>query len=252
MSYPKNEDIYIKQSEENIILFVHGIFSSHVQFRKLIRIFKDLNYSIYAVSLDGHGDDSRELSKVTHQSWINQIDVLVNDLLSKYTNVYVISHSLGTLLSMNAKNINEVRKLVLLSPAIKPQVTFQSMKLGMFLDKKNLKDPYLIENRKIRGVVLKGWRKVHSIKPILALFKIVRITKKKLKDITADALIAISKKDESVRFKAGKYVYNNISSTNKNLIEMEKSYHAFFDPIEEESLNKEIVDFILSDIQTSI
>jgi len=74
MNYQKNEDIYIKQSKEEIILFIHGIFASHVQFHTLINSFKDQVYSIYAVSLLGHGESYKAFKKIKYTDWMNQIN----------------------------------------------------------------------------------------------------------------------------------------------------------------------------------
>lgn len=244
MIHNKKEDIYIKQSNTNIVLFIHGIFSSHVQFDTLMESFVELGYSIYAVALEGHGGESKELNHVNSEVWISQIDSILDDLLLNYKNVYIISHSLGSLLTINATNVNKTKKIVLLSPAIKPKVTLQSMKLGLFLDNKNATDPYILENRKIRGVSFKGLKKIHSIKPLLALFKIVNMSKDKCQNIKTDTLISISKNDESVRFKSGEYIYKNIQSKNKELLTFIKSYHTLLDNEEEITFNKKIINFI--------
>lgn len=244
MEYKKSEDIHIKNSLSDCILFIHGIFSSHIQFAKMINMFSNEGYSIYAVSLKGHGMESIHMTKIDHRIWLEQVNNTLNMLLRKYKNVYIISHSLGTLLTVNCERINEVKKCILLSPAARPKITLQSMKLGLLLENEKLKDPFLVENRKIRGVKFKGLKKVHAIKPLLALFKLIRLSRNKFPNIELDTLIAISKNDETVRFSSGEFVYKRISSKNKQLFKMVKSYHAVYDPEEEKELLNKCFDFI--------
>lgn len=240
-----NKDLFIKQSEEKIILFIHGIFASHVFFEPLIKLFLDKGYSIYAVTLKGHGGSYKDLKKVTYKDWVMQIEQIIDKLTSKYQKVYIISHSLGSLLTLISQNVNQVNKTILLAPAIKTKISLKSIKLALKSHRKSVKDNYILYNQKISGVnFTKLYHKFYALKPLIELLKIIKQTKKRLSLFNVDSLIVMSKKDESVRFAAGKYVYDHIISKRKELIILNKSYHSLLDEDEEKKLHELIINFI--------
>jgi len=245
MTYKKNEDIYIKQSTDEIILFIHGIFASHVQFQSLIKLFKEKGYSIYAVSLKGHGESYKALKKLRYYDWTNQIDHIIDKLTNEYNKVYVIAHSLGSLLTLNSKHTNKVAKAVLLAPAIKTKVSLKSILLALKINSTSTKNDYLTQSQKVNGIEFpRFYHNVFGIRPLIELQKMIRVTKKQLSNYQVDSIIVISKNDETVRFSSGQYVFNCISSKQKDLIVLDKSYHTILHKNEEAILYDRIIDFI--------
>jgi|SRR5690554_6871094 len=245
-SYKKN-DLYIKKSQNEIILFIHGILASHVYFEPLIKLFIEKNYSIYAVNLKGHGENYKALKNIKYHDWLNQIQQIIEKLSNKYPKVYIISHSLGTLLTLNSKNINKVTKAVLLAPALKTKVSLKSIKLALKSHSQSVTDEYLVHHQKISGIEFPSFfHKIYAIRPLIELLKLIKLTKKQLNSYKVDTIIVMSKKDESVRFSSGQYVYSHIGSKQKELIVLNKSYHSLFDKDEEKDLYNRIIEFILS------
>ena len=122
MEIKKNQDLHIRKSKKHVVAFIHGIFSSPSHYEQLIEKFVKLDYSVYAVSLQPHSEDPKDYLKLNKDSWIEQVNDTLDLLLKKYQNVYIISHSLGGLLSIEYEHINQIKKLVLWAPALKPKV----------------------------------------------------------------------------------------------------------------------------------
>jgi carboxylesterase len=245
MKKDKFKDIHIQTSNQRVVLFIHGIFASHIQFEELMERFLKKDYSVYGIALKGHNNNLKDLTEATHEDWLKQVNTVLYKLLIEYKEVFIVAHSMGSLLTLLSDNLNSVKKVVLLAPAIKDKVSIKSLKLGLTMNNPNVKDPYIVETRKVKSVNFDSPTKMfYGIKPLLELRKLIQKTKKHIHTVTTNLLIVISKKDENVRLIAGKYVYEHVSSLDKELIILEKSYHTYLDPEEEVMLYDKIVDYL--------
>ena len=245
MKIEKNEDLHIRNSKKNVVAFIHGIFASPSQYKELIIKISALDYSVYALSLYPQSPKPKEYLKLNKDSWNEQVNETLDLLLRKYENVYIISHSLGGLLSIEYKHINRIKKLILWAPALKPKVTFQSIRVGLLNMQKPNKDEYLEFCRTKNSISQSSLvDRAYLIKPTLHLMYNIVNAKKKLKDVHIPTLVIVSKKDESVQFSTGKLVEKKMDCDNFRLLELEKSYHNAFSDDEIELAHSQIIDFI--------
>lgn len=241
----RNQDLHIQKSKQHVVAFIHGIFSSPTQYKDLIEQFVELDYSIYAISLEPHSENPKEYLKLHKDSWIQQVNETLDLLLQKYENVYIISHSLGGLLSIEYEHINQIKKLVLWAPALKPKVTFKSIQIGLINMNKPQTDEY-IEFCRTKGSVSPRnlAQKAYLIKPTLHLMYNVINARKKLKDVHIPTLVIVSKKDESVQFSTGRLTAKEMDCCEFRLLELEKSYHNDFSDEERMLAYTQIIRFI--------
>lgn len=245
MEIKKNQDLHIRKSKQHVVAFIHGIFSSPSHYENLIEEFLKLDYSVYAISLQPHSEDPKDYLKLNKDSWIEQVNDTLDLLLKKYLNVYIISHSLGGLLSIEYEHINQIKKLVLWAPALKPKVTFKSIQIGLANPNKPQSDEY-IEFCRTKGSVTPRnlVEKAYLLKPTLHLMYNVKNARKKLKDIHIPTLVIVSKKDESVQFSTGKLTEKEMDCSDFRLLELKESYHNDFSEEERELAHSQIIDFI--------
>lgn len=245
MEIKRNEDLHIRKSKQHVVAFIHGIFSSPTQYADLIERFIQLDYSIYAIALQPHSEDPKEYLKLHKDSWIEQVNETLDLLLKKYKNVYIVSHSLGGLLSIEYEHINQIKKLVLWAPALKPKVTFKSIQIGLTNMNKPQSDDYLELCRTRGSVTLQNVaERALLLKPTLHLMYNVRNARKKLKDVHIPTLCIVSKKDESVQFSTGRLAEKKMDCSEFSLLELEHSYHNAFSNEEEDIAYSEIIEFI--------
>ncbi len=248
MEIKRNEDLHIRNSKQHCVAFIHGIFASPTQYTELIEKFTQLDYSIYAISLMPHSPDPKEYSTLHRDTWIEQVNETLDLLLRKYDNVYIVSHSLGGLLSIEYEHINRIKKLVLWAPALRPKLTFKSIQLGLMNTSKPQSDEYLEFCRTKGSVSLRNIaERAYLIKPTLHLMYNVRNARRKLKDVHIPTLVIISKKDESVAFSTGKLTKRVLDCDDFRLLELEKSYHNTFSDEEKSLVYSQIIDFITKD-----
>ena len=241
----RNQDLHIRKSKQHVVAFIHGIFSSPTQYEELIEQFEKFDYSIYAISLQPHSEDPKEYLNLHKDSWIEQVNETLDLLLRKYENVYIISHSLGGLLSIEYEHINQIKKLVLWAPALKPKVTFKSIRIGFMSSDKHQDDEYLEFCRTKGSVTPRNLaEKAYLLKPTLHLMYNVKNARKKLKDVHIPTLVIISKKDESVQFSTGKLTEKEMDCSEFRLLELKNSYHNDFSEEERELAYTQIIEFI--------
>lgn len=241
----KIQDIFIKNSEKKLVLFIHGIFSSYKQFNNIMRILSDDGYSIYALNLKGHGGNAKDIISIKHDDWIKQVNEKIGELVDKYEEVYLISHSMGALLALNSDHLNKLKKCVMLSPALSPKLSRDIIKLSWHIDDDPCEDEYILYHKETTGVTFTGiYEKACAIKPLIELLRLIRLTKKRLNNIEIPVLIFISNNDEVLRVTGAKKIYDMIKSEDKKIVLLDKSYHSLLDSEEEKMIIKKIIKFI--------
>ena len=236
----KFNDYHIKKSEDKVLCLIHGIFASHTDFDDMIEAFNDTHFSLYGVKLPPYTDRAKDYNKLGRNEWNQKVYDVLDTLLTKYKEVYVIAHSLGSLLTMQYPRINELQKVVFWAPALVPKVSLTSTKVGLGLGN----TPYLQKCKELSSVHASGLlNKWYLIKPTLSLFRQSRHAKKAIPSISIPILIVLSSKDESVHMKSATIIMKSAPSEEKHFIKLQHSYHNVISE-EEKFVFHDILDFI--------
>ena len=218
----------IVDGSNTAILFIHGIIGTPDQFNDLIPfVRKDI--SIYNILLDGHGKGVRDFSKTSMKKWEAQVEQAVNDLAESHERVYLVAHSMGTLLALDqvAKNRNIAGLFLLAVPVklfIKPKMVSNVCKV--FFDRISPDDKDAIASRDAYGIgpdknILHyiGW-----IPRYLELFAKIRKTRRILAAIDKPCRIFQSRWDEMVSIGSLKYL-KQIPTASVSLLEASGHYY---------------------------
>ncbi len=81
------------------VLFIHGIVGTPAHFKDLLPIVP-VDWSVYNILLDGHGRGVEEFARTSMEKWKAQVSDVLNDLLSNHERVFIVAHSMGTLLAI--------------------------------------------------------------------------------------------------------------------------------------------------------
>lgn len=232
-------------TNEKIVVFIHGIYSCPAQFEMFYPLLKDKGYSIYALLLQGHGNDLSKLIRVNYRDWEQQVDHLLHDLSKKYDNIYVIGHSMGGLLSLDTKD-EYLTKRILIAPAVCVKMTWRYLRLGILINNQKIKDSFIEDSRRRCGVIfpksmIKKIMMIFSFWQLLRLKHYVHI---KLKHIHKPLLIIQSYNDECVKTTTAKRIIRNVSSEEKYVLWLKQSHHGLFEPKEEQLMLKKVFEFI--------
>lgn len=224
------EYINIHEDTTTAILFIHGIVGTPNHFNDFIPLIPK-TFSVYNLLLDGHGKDVKDFSKTSMKKWENQVASVIEKLSATHEKIYIVAHSLGTLLAIEQAIKNKtVCKLFLLavplSLAIKPKMPINSLKV--YFDKINPNDYEALAAKKCYGIG-KGKNPLDYIGWIprfLELFAKIRQTRKIINTLHTPCWVYQSSKDEMVSKKSEKYLMQNLCITIKAL---KYSGHYYYD-----------------------
>lgn len=220
----------INSDSDVVILFIHGILGTPNHFHAFISLVPR-SVSVCNLLLDGHGKGVKDFSKTSMKKWEAQVAAVVEELSLTHEKIYIVAHSLGTLLAMEQAVRNpKITKLFLLAVplrlSLKPKMASNSLKV--YFNKIRPDDHEALAAQKCYGVARDknpfhyfGW-----IPRFLELFAKIRQTRKLVKLVEADCAVYQSGNDEMVARQSVKYLKNNPYIAVK---ELENSGHYYYD-----------------------
>lgn len=211
------------------VLMIHGFSGTPFHFWKIAKYFKEKGIASLAVRLPGHGTTLENLSKTTHRDWQEAVRIGFNKLNKDYSTIYLLGNSFGANLAFNLATCypGKIKKIVTISAPI--MLYHQRAKtLLVPVVKKVKKDYRKSKMEKIRNGEFNEKWSYHRI-PLKGLQSFMEFindfTKKELSLVDLPVLIIHSKKDILVHPKSANYIYQNLSSKQKELFWLEGYYH---------------------------
>ena len=241
-----NEYIKIAENADTAVLMVHGIAGSPRHFDDIAPLIPK-DWSIYNILLDGHGKGVKEFGKSSMKKWKHQVDNLMSQLYEKYNNIYLVGHSMGTLLLLNIshKYADKIRAMILLAVPLrvflKPASFTNSIKLVLHIET----TPADAVSRKVHGVKHDAWlwHYIRWIPRYFELFKLMSDIRKNIENVNVKCYTFQSGKDELVSLRSLKYLRKNKMF---EINVLEKSMHFYYEDEDYKYLQKR-VEQILSE-----
>jgi len=226
--------------KDTIILFIHGFYGHVEDFSYIKKHLEDNGYATHSFILSGH--DKVRLEKVTRYDWIKDCEKEIEKLRKDYKNIIIIGHSMGGVLtSMMAIKYKEVKKVILISPALEyfgsvdgklKIIPTIKRAIGVRTDKEFKEYTKLSLNVSV---------------PVLREFmKLVKEHNKDIYDIKCPILMILGDRDFIVPIEKIKKIYESLSNTNKKMIMVENGTHWFIFTDLVETIFDDIKEFIRS------
>ncbi len=224
------ENIRISDSSTTAILFIHGILGTPNHFSEFVPLVPK-SVSVYNLLLDGHGKGVKDFKKTSMKKWEAQVTSVLEKLSLTHEKIYIVAHSLGTLLAIEqAIKYEKVCNLFLLAVplrlSLKPKMFVNSLKV--YFDKIRPDDYEALAAKKCYGIEKdkNPFHYVGWIPRFLELFAKIRQTRKTIKLLNTTCSVYQSRKDEMVSRRSEKYFKSN---SNIILNELENSGHYYYD-----------------------
>ena len=258
------ELIHEDMEPKGAVLLFHGLTGSPFELKKYGQFLFNKGFDIYADCIPGHGDNFEEIYTVTYQDWLNFAYSKFEYLKSGYDNVFVSGLCLGAVLALSVgeKFKNEVSGIISLSttlfldgwrlPWYKCLIPIGISTILRFYYNYPECEPHGIKNLKTRNVIKKLLAKGDvgmNDFPMTGFYELLKLSafvRKNLKEFNVPILLIHSQEDDLTSVKSAKTVYNNISSSDKELIILKDSYHMVLYDNEKEFVFNKTMDFINS------
>jgi carboxylesterase len=222
-------------------LLIHGFRSCPFEMKEYGQYLNDLGFTVKTCLLPGHGTEPADLLNVKWEQWLGEVENSFESLQKKSNKIFVAGLSTGGSLALYLASKQNVDGVIALAPGLflKQRNAILSHILKYVWKFKSIKSGPDVSVRVESRVYPKV--PVSIVSELLSLFKSL---KSKLHLIKTPALIIYSIQDHVVRPKSSITIYNKISSQNKHLIELKKSFHILTMDVEKEKVFEESGKFI--------
>ncbi len=202
------------------VLVLHGFTGSTQSMRYLGEQLASEGYTVCGPRLKGHGTHYEDMEQSTYEEWIESVEEGYQWLNERCDTLFITGLSMGGTLTLYlASKHPEVKGIMPINAAIDlPDLEQMRGKTEpRFLDA-------IGSDIKAEGVDELAYEKTPT-KSIQEILKLVEITRKDLSNIKMPALIFKSIEDHVVPPENSTTIYEEIASTNKEVIDLNDSYH---------------------------
>lgn len=259
-------DFELKHSNNprRAVLLFHGMTGSPFEMKKYAKYLFQNGYDVYGYCLPGHGDHPQDIYSVSWQDWISFSEEKYNVLRLKYNEFFLGGLCLGAVIALNlAQNHKDITGLIGLSTTLYLDgwtiPWYYNSMIGIALHTILRyyytfpeREPYGIKNQIIRRKMSSLMKKNtvamdnYPMSCIYELLKLSDVTRKNIAKVDLPVLLIHSVEDDLTSDKSAKFVYDNISSAQKEMILLNNSYHLVIYDNEKELVFNKSVEFLNS------
>lgn len=233
----------IKGYENVGVLLIHGFLGTPLSLKPQIEALKEKGYHVKAPLLPGHGADWRDLKNTNYWDWIGKVETTLYELMKVTDNVFVGGLSMGGTLSLHmAENHpDRIKGIFPINPAIRldnPLVKF--IWLLKYIVPSIKAPPTDTRDRSVKEI---NYNRMPT-QTVYELYKLLRLTDKHLDKVKCPVMLLASFEDHIVPIEQKRYIFDSISSSEKEFIILKDSYHTATLDLDKNRINKLIIEFI--------
>ena len=227
-------------------ILTHGFNGEPVELHEVEDDLKALGWSVTNQLLPGHGVSLRDFARSGWDDWYGAVAGEARIATARGERVVLIGHSLGAALSLlAAARIPGIAGVVALCPplAIDPRAQRRVAHARSVI-------PYIPswgeDLRDRKGARSAFPRHVHRWTPLASLHSLLitlPIVRSALPEITCPALVICSRNDHVAPVQGGLDTYALLGSAQKELLVLERSYHAVTKNVERVTVRNRILVF---------
>lgn len=240
---------YIKcEGARGLVVFIHGFMGSPRHFYELMGQIGDNGYSVLTVLLPGHGGTREEFSRCRASHWRSHIARILEQCTERYDKVFLIGHSMGGLLSLEAAAAPG-SGITAVIPIFAPMRIRLSGSMSFFSRAKIMRrepgDALRKSYEECRSIPTRPFQSVSYIRrPLGQLFKVMHESRAMLPLVTAPVLVIHSEHDETVDIKSSDIILSGLTGCKAEKLLVHSSWHAWLSEDDRSDMLVAILEFL--------
>lgn len=225
------------------VLVVHGFTGCTQSMLPLAEGLAAAGYTVTGPRLPGHGTSVKDMSTRKWDEWTGEAEKSLQDLADRCDNVFVTGLSMGGTITcyLGGRYADKLAGIMPINAAVARLNPLMPLTpLAKYVLKtipgvgSDIKDP-AVEESCYDKVPVPAAAELHAL---------MKLTKRDLARITEPILVFTSRDDHVVPPSNGPYIVDNVSSTDKELVWLENSYHVATLDYDKQLIIDRCVEFI--------
>lgn len=221
------------------ILVIHGFTGTTQSVYEFGESLAREGYTVLGPRLSGHGTFPEQMEMASYLDWINDVEAGLEKLMEMCDEIYVAGLSMGGTLALYlSERYPKLAGMILVNAAIELPKMAEYYEVKK--DKAERFVPGIGSDIKKENVNELAYDKT-PVKSMGDIIELMNLVKMNLEKIEIPTLVFSSVIDHVVPPENSKYIYDQISSKQKEIISLEESYHvATLDNDKEPIISKSI------------
>lgn len=238
------EPIFLEGGKTGILL-VHGFTGTTGEMRPLAEHLHQEGYTVHAPLLAGHGVTPEAMEKTRYPDWVQSARDGYEWLQEHCDRIYLIGHSMGGAITLHlAANVPCAGVVPICAPIFvtdpRAKWTWLLSRVVRWQHKKGSRSPHVAK------YLVHTYKKT-PLRCVPSLLRLVNVVRTNLNRVLAPILVLQSDRDETVEPRSAEYIYEHVSSTQKQIKRYPQSGHLL--PVDTEM--DEVFTDILTFLQTT-
>ncbi len=215
------------KAKNTAFLLIHGFTGTHYEMVPLEEFLVSKGYYVSNITLPGHETTIEDMTKTKWGEWVKYAQNQLKDLCKYYENVLICGLSMGGAITLYlGANNPGIAGIITIAAPYKPvdwrMLLVRILPIHIFLKNKKYietgwEDLDSLESHKSYGK--------YPLRSIAELHKLLVRVKKLVPRISVPILVIQSENDPSIPTKFPSWIYDNVSSSDKELEWIEKGGH---------------------------
>ncbi len=227
------EEIYIEGGNTGILM-LHGFSASPLSFKPMASAFNQRGYTVYCPRLAGHGRTAGELGKVEKEAYYKSVDRKLVEFYKKVDKVFILGHSLGSLLTTYLAANHDLDGIILMSAPFLPvkagldldTLHSAAAVIGKVADKLPRANPrYLIHTDYLEK---HGLYSEFSIKGLEIVIELIVDARDNISKVDEPILVIQATHDPLADTRGAEFIVNKAKSRIKKVIYVDSVSHRFY------------------------
>jgi carboxylesterase len=241
----RHEPFSLHNGSHTLVVLVHGLCGSPAQMRPIAEDLADGGMDVDVLLLPGHGGGSGAFFAARASDWQDHVDTAVRAGLGRYSAVFLMGHSLGALLCLDAAARLPVRGVICLGAPMGVRTSRFQLHMGLrvALGRSGGDDEAVRFYRAASGISVRcPLEYLLWLPPFARLLVAIARARRSMATCTCPVLVIQSDRDETVSRHSARRIASAVGGPVR-VVRLSRSLHAYIDPGERPALRELVLSF---------